>query len=228
MKFCPKCGAQLSDDSIFCATCGTKIEAQSGFQQQYAQPNPQQQYSQPGQYQYAQPNPQQQYGNYAYAPAPQPEQPKKKSKKGLIIAIVAVVVLAAIGIGIWLIVGKNSKEANNPEAVVKNAMEALIDGDVEKASKYFASSDGYTVEYYAELIAEFDKVEVTGIEVEDVSKEELSYLNSMITMFGGKKVSDAKIVNVNVKTTYDGYTQNEVLPFVVVEQDGKWKIYGID
>ncbi|MBQ3934259.1 MAG: zinc-ribbon domain-containing protein, partial [Clostridia bacterium] len=26
MRFCPQCGAQLTDDAQFCPNCGTKIE----------------------------------------------------------------------------------------------------------------------------------------------------------------------------------------------------------
>ena len=28
MKYCPRCGAQLSDDAAFCSNCGTPFEAQ--------------------------------------------------------------------------------------------------------------------------------------------------------------------------------------------------------
>ena len=45
MKYCPRCGAQLSDDAAFCSNCGTPFEAQ---QTQYQYPP---QYQQAPQYQ---------------------------------------------------------------------------------------------------------------------------------------------------------------------------------
>ena len=32
MKTCKQCGAELNDNVLFCAKCGTKVEAQSGAQ----------------------------------------------------------------------------------------------------------------------------------------------------------------------------------------------------
>lgn len=45
MKYCPRCGAQLPDNAMFCSACGTQFGAP---QQPYQQPQYQQpQYQQP-------------------------------------------------------------------------------------------------------------------------------------------------------------------------------------
>ena len=72
MKFCHNCGAQLADDALFCAACGTRMEPQVNAQQ----PNPadnQYGYQQAPNYGYQQ-APQQGYQqapNYGYQQAPQ-------------------------------------------------------------------------------------------------------------------------------------------------------------
>ena len=45
MKFCSKCGNELSDDAVFCPSCGASVEAEA----QPAQPAQQNNYQQPQQ-----------------------------------------------------------------------------------------------------------------------------------------------------------------------------------
>ena len=117
MRFCPQCGAQLTDDAQFCPNCGTKIEqiqdaaatvvnaapeapAQPQPQPQY---NPQPQYQQPQyqQPQYQQPQYQQpQYQQPQYQqPAPAPVQKKKRGLglaiAGLILGIIGMIIAYA-------------------------------------------------------------------------------------------------------------------------------------
>ena len=35
MKICPKCNAQLADDSVFCTGCGQKIEEEKAKLEKY-------------------------------------------------------------------------------------------------------------------------------------------------------------------------------------------------
>lgn len=69
MKICSNCNSQFDDNTIFCSTCGSRLDAQQNPQPQYSQP----QFSQP---QYSQP----QYAQPQYAP-PTPPAPKSKSNE---------------------------------------------------------------------------------------------------------------------------------------------------
>ncbi len=88
---CPKCGAQIPDDSAFCTSCGAQIA------QAAPQPAPQPAYAQPAPA-YAQPAP-------AFAPQPAHDAalPVRKSLKELITS--PLFIIAAIGLTVALILG---------------------------------------------------------------------------------------------------------------------------
>ena len=71
--FCPKCGAQVPDDSGFCPVCGATMNKQANQPGYVVQPQAQPQYQQQAQPQYqqqAQPQYQQQYAQPQSNPAP--------------------------------------------------------------------------------------------------------------------------------------------------------------
>lgn len=81
MKYCPNCGAQLSDDAMFCPACGARFGApQQPYQQQPYQQQPYQQQPQ-----------------YPQQDAPVKE--KKRSILGWVVAILVGVALVAMKMG---------------------------------------------------------------------------------------------------------------------------------
>ena len=123
MKFCDKCGAQITEGATFCSVCGAPVsQPQQQYQQQpqdpygappsqqqyvppeqqqYAPP-PQQQYTPPPQQQYA-PPPQQQYG----APPPQQQYSAKPPNKFLSIKFIILYIIIAVAVIVGIFVVPN-------------------------------------------------------------------------------------------------------------------------
>lgn len=97
MKKCPKCGANLADDAVFCSKCGAKIEAP-------VQPEPQL----PAQPQPAQPTP----------PVPPAQPPQKSSALKWVLIILAIIIILGLiaGVGCWFM-GKKALKTIEKEAV---------------------------------------------------------------------------------------------------------------
>ncbi len=92
---CKNCGHENSQDSAFCAKCGTQLEAEfAPVQQESVQQPIQQPVQQPVQQAY-EPEPQ------AYAaPLTMATEPPKKKGKGKLILIIAIIVVLLAGIGV--------------------------------------------------------------------------------------------------------------------------------
>ena len=104
--FCPNCGAQIPDDSIFCDQCGYRVAGESIGQQ-----------AQAGQQDYAG----QQYRSeqqYQAVPADVPDG-KSSGSKVAVYAVIGVAVLAVAGAGIFFLrKGKRGDEKDQKPAIV--------------------------------------------------------------------------------------------------------------
>ena len=104
--FCPNCGAQIPDDSIFCDQCGYRVAGESTGQQ-----------AQAGQQDYAG----QQYRSeqqYQAVPADVPDG-KNSGSKVAVYAVIGVAVLAVAGAGIFFLrKGKSGDEKEQKPAIV--------------------------------------------------------------------------------------------------------------
>lgn len=197
MKFCPNCGAQLQDDATFCSGCGANLDPNAAQQQQA--PN--------NQYGY------QQAPNYGYqAPAPQPAPKKKKGGLKSLISLLVVVAIIFAAVSIFL---------PGPKAVAKRAVKAAYEGNYEKLAKYSLFPEEY------EGLENEDgatNVKVKVVSVKDADEDEVEMISAMVQLMGGKKVSKAKIVELEVTYTYDGETETDEVEVLVVKQGLQWKV----
>ena len=195
--FCPKCGQNLKDGSLFCAYCGTKIKSVSSQPATASVPQP------------------------VLQPAPE----KKSGKKGgLIAAIVAVVILCFASVVLILFglsksnTGKGNegqlsyyKDFDEDDVVFPKDGEAYVDGQLlitvnddaneKKAAKVFDSYDGEIVGYnYATNTyqVEFDAYDddlfdlMDDIEIENIVEEvSLNYVYYNETIVGSNSLDDS-------------------------------------
>ena len=254
-KFCPNCGAMLDDSTVFCSSCGTKVESQPQpqyNQSQYAQPQyDQQQFAQPDpQYQYAQ-QPQQdpnynQYANYGYQadPAPQPTAPnggkKKSKKKFFIIGGIALTLVIAIVLVCVLVFFPS------PKSVANKFMNAVVDGDAEKAVDYMPSFlwendddtkeelinylDEYLFDY---LIDEYD-IEFELDDADDLSRSEKEELKALfeeceeyIDDFDADDIDVDKAKIIEAELTIDG-DDEETMILVIIKYKGQNKVLPVE
>lgn len=197
MKFCPNCGAQLQDDATFCSGCGANLDPNAAQQQQA--PN--------NQYGY------QQAPNYGYqAPAPQPAPKKKKGGLKSLISLLVVVAIIFAAVSIFL---------PGPKAVAKRAVKAVYEGNYEKLAKY-----SLFPEEYEDMENEdgATNVKVKVVSVKDADEDEVEMISAMVQLMGGKKVSKAKMVELEVTYTYDGETETDEIEVLVVKQGLQWKV----
>ena len=197
MKFCPNCGAQLQDDATFCSGCGANLDPNAAQQQQA--PN--------NQYGY------QQAPNYGYqAPAPQPAPKKKKGGLKSLISLLVVVAIIFAAVSIFL---------PGPNAVAKRAVKAVYEGNYEKLAKY-----SLFPEEYEDMENEdgATNVKVKVVSVKDADEDEVEMISAMVQLMGGKKVSKAKMVELEVTYTYDGETETDEIEVLVVKQGLQWKV----
>lgn len=234
-KFCSNCGRPLDENVRFCGSCGTPIPVQQTPVQPEPQPQPQ----------YVPPQPQPQY--VQTPPPPQP--PKKKSKTaGIAIAISAVVIIAAVLLTLFLtgtIGGKKDKEdsSNTPEGAVKTFVNAMIDGDAEKAvdsmpSFYWLNNDKTKQELINAIeeniiddLEYYDQISYKIISVEDIEEYRLNRLkSSFVESFGDDESFDLsditgyKTIEVEISIVIDGEKDIETGELLVVKYKGNWKI----
>lgn len=198
--FCKKCGNQMPDGSLFCASCGTPQDTNSASTPTYdtnsvftgqAAPQPRYQYGTPSTGMSSS------LGN-SYSPLEKP----KKSKAPLIIGIVAAVLcLAIIAIILVIVFSKSDEEKKNADIVDKGyvteeqdydkALKELIDTyvkaiydynyDVFKACMFpgdFADdrarlsthSDNKYMEYFAPIPPDYDTFKEWNIEITSAEK----------------------------------------------------------
>jgi lipopolysaccharide export LptBFGC system permease protein LptF len=104
MKYCKRCGAQLSDDAKFCSSCGASVKQESDENQNHEQPQPYSPYSTSQQNtQYTQ-----------YAPPYQPQKKKNGlSMAGFIVSLAGMLFLplvsGIVGLVLSVIGLRNSK-----------------------------------------------------------------------------------------------------------------------
>ena len=148
--YCLNCGAEIPEDSAFCASCGARVEAQSG-PPQYDQPaNSQPQYDQSyGQQPYVQqPYDQQPYGQPPYGQQPPPK--KKLTWLWIVGGIILALGIAAILIFVVFKVGSDepggiggeeellsddtvqAKFINDGVEVFSNAFSGLGSGELDR------------------------------------------------------------------------------------------------
>lgn len=114
MKVCPRCGAENSDDSMFCKKCGEKLLVQPPVQQPVAQPlpsppvqpAPQPQYTPPPQ----QPVHQQPTAPPTYQPQYRPKPPMKNKKLLLIIGVIVVAIIVVVASALYVVTVKKGEE----------------------------------------------------------------------------------------------------------------------
>ena len=129
--FCPQCGKQLPDDSVFCDACGARLDGQPAPAQNFDQPQnftPEQNFDQPQ--------------NFA------PEQ--KSGSKVPLIAGIAVLALALAGGAIFFLgKGKKGQETAAEETDVQTEAAAA-----EEEPEEAAAADTFEEEAPADVIAE--------------------------------------------------------------------------
>ena len=216
-KFCSNCGNQLDDNARFCNNCGTQI----------ATPTPEATPVEP------------QHTTSEVPPVePQQPAPKKPNKKKILIAAIAVIVAIGAIIGILfatgVIGGKDKKsDSNTPEAVANAFMNALSDGNKDKAAQCFVSFiDEETID---EIVDEFmyfftifSNASFEIGEIEDFDDEDLEELNEELAEYGTTKVTEAKEVEVEITYTFFGASDTSSLYLILVKHKGEWKILTLD
>ncbi len=234
--FCPNCGTQLEDGSVFCGSCGARMNAaeqpqpQQPQQPQYEQPQYQQpQYQQP---QYQQP----QYQQPVYAQAP------KKSKKPLFIAIGAVAIVAIVAVVLVLVLGGGNNnsakgavqlyldvmtgDVSNIESMAPKAVWEYLEDEYdvsvkdmkEEIKEYSAQMKEYGVKYSFD-IGDSEKLDKDLVEaIADCLEDEYGIDADTV-----KEIVEHE-VEMTVKYGDEKYEDDETI--AVINIDGKW--YAID
>lgn len=114
--FCPKCGSQIADGSMFCGVCGNQMSGAQAPQQDFQQP----QYQQPMNQQYQQNNFNNGYNQPVNLSNGQggynmPQQASSNGSKNLIIGIVIVVLIAAVLVLGGILIFKGVKSAGGSD-----------------------------------------------------------------------------------------------------------------
>ena len=120
--FCPKCGSQIADGSMFCGVCGNQMNAEQAPQQP-------QQFQQPMNQQYQQNNFNNGYNQPVNLSDGQggynmPQQASSNGSKNLIIGIVIVVLIAAVLVlgGILIFKGVKSSGGSDDDGSSKSSV----------------------------------------------------------------------------------------------------------
>lgn len=227
--YCPNCGTQNGAGSRFCGKCGAPLASADNVYQQPAAP-----VQQPA-------APAKQPAAPAYAANPRPARPAASGglsgKAKLIGAVAALVVVVLLGCWIFGVFG-----GGGYEDVVDDFMDSVFDGDAEgivdclpdEVIRMIAEDEGVTKR---ELIEEMQDGldEVFGympsgvkfshkiVYTEDVRGENLEYVKELYSEIGAK-VTDAKIVEVEMTVSAMGMTESTEVELGVVKIGGSWYI----
>lgn len=222
-RFCPNCGAPQEDTARFCGSCGAQIPVMEA--QEPINPQPQENY-------FAQPQ-------NDYVP---PVAPKKSNKKVIGIVIGAVVLIAAIVIGLFAfgVFGdsKKDEESNSPEAVAEQFISAFVSGSAQKMANLYPA---FMYDNKAEFIADIEdnlnyisSIKKMGANLsysvgksESVTGEDLTELKEDLEdEYGidGDDITGCKKVEVTIKISYQGESQNQDGEVVLIKYKGDWKV----
>ena len=174
--FCPECGTQLLDDSVFCENCGARLDGQPQMQPQSQVP-PQQ-----GESPFAVPPvqqqvPQQQAPDEYWAPAGAAQEPDfgsgnaGRSKLPLIIG--GAVILAAVAAGAFLFLSKSGK-------IGKNAEDGAVIADDESSVAVYQEEPEPVA---AEPVSGIEEPEPVS-EIEEPEPEPASEIEEMVAASG--------------------------------------------
>ncbi len=233
MPFCTRCGNQISDQAIYCTSCGAEVKASPSQQPPSAyfrappsggaplyqstgyQPPPA-----PGTPSYPDVPP---TGEAPYSPPP----PAKKSKKGCVIALVITLVVILVGAGLAVALGfwvfKADKEPVEPVETVESGetakivetvnkfMEALNKGDTDTAWNMLYSNSPFRW-YYSMSKEQFDAY---------VVKPCINYFSSWNAYDCSVSEDTANVKTKMTPRTGDQYEMTIILN----KQDGDWKVF---
>lgn len=268
MKICQICGAQLEDNADICPVCGANVGAaqtaeqpvSQDMQQNMGAPDPgmnpapdmggqpegapQSQYNivqdpyTPDQNAYM-PG-QQPYGmqDSVYGQVPMQQAVAKKKTNVAAIIIIAVVAVAAIGFAVWFFLLRGGNGANSPETVVKEAMDAMADGDAERLYNLFPeamrSDDEYeTVSQMLEMFKTYN-IKIENFKITDkqkLSKDEIEDIEEEFELYYDEKVSISEAYYVDYSYTMSmeflGQKQSEDTDetSTVIKIGSKWYMY---
>ena len=221
-KFCPQCGSQISDDSAFCANCGTKFEEVASINNASYEAQP--------------------VDSYSVDQGAIYEAPNKSAKRNKIIGIaaVAIVLIVVIGIVISLFTGGykgavkaymkaietcdyDDIEDAMPEVMI-DAMLEEYDGDKDKVEKLWKSEwdEVSSVDYDIVDSEKFNKDQLDGLK---------KYLEGAFEDSVDEKIKVSKAYEVKTKVKFeskDGDEEADTFYFIVAKVNGDWGVIFTD
>lgn len=217
-KFCPNCGSQLENDSLFCASCGTRVEIE---------PQPQPTYTPAGGVN-TPPTP----------PTPVNKLKSKLTKKHLVLggSILAGIIVVILALALLF---------PGPKAVAKKYVKGYLNGNAKQVvscapSFFYEDKDekNEAIENLEEIfedmeLDEFDKIKYEIKDVTKLSRDEREQLESMLEMYeryyddfdaDSINVKKAKKVEVKITVKDGGDTHRETFEIILVKYKGQWKV----
>lgn len=224
-KFCPNCGTQLEDDSVFCTSCGSRVEMPE-------EPQPQPTY------------------NYSYQPEPadEPEEEKKpieepkKDNSSAKTAIALVSVFLVIAIAAVLVFTMFF----TPKGIARRYANAYYHGRARQVVSFYPSfvwedrdekKDAIDdlKDVLEDLEDEYKKIKIEKVVVHKLSKDEresfedsMEYLEKMFDDFDADKVKGKNVRKVSIMVSYKDDDNNwltRVENMYLVKYKGFWKVF---
>lgn len=215
-RYCGKCGAEISENTIFCSKCGTSVEntvkITDNRKKQTISGQPQ----------------------VKRGVEEQRKMTKNKSKKPMIIIGVAItIVVIVIAVLAVVLIKSAEKDYEKP---LKLQVEGLKKGDKDKYAESFTVKgkeyflDGLSDEEFKESARKYENVsyEVKNISEGDTYDVWDDYNIRMYQMTESEKktwyscIEEIKVVTVNVSWTNEGEQFEEKMDYRMIKVNGKW------
>lgn len=211
-KFCSNCGTQCEDDAMFCASCGSSLNAPEPEQSAPEQPVSEQ-------------------------PKTKVDELLARVKLDRPKAIMIGAIAAAVLVLIILL----TSLFPSPKAVTKKYMSGIKSGNAEAVvncmpSFLWANDKDKKEDFIDNFEDSFEEMEfekftykITDVEkLEDDEKEDylegFEYLEKMLDDFDSDDVTDVRIVKVKVTMKVDGEQETETLELMLIKYKGQWKV----